>query len=168
MLYVANATRQNFRFCYRLPEAQKSMVAEIPSGRQVDLDSQKKLTTENVDYLVKQLERYGARPAKEARGSLRDFNGGILYSTSAPVKSGEIEYGNEQHLDAAQDRSVIQATRSAVAADHAHRDKRTGKRKAKSVTTEVMKHGDPRKGEDEPLMSVTVAEDGDPNAKIPV
>lgn len=165
MLYIANATRQNFRFHFRIPENDKAMILEIPSGQQREVG--KGWTDESYQACVSQLEKYGARKAEEAHGALRNFNSGILYSHKI-IKEDEIVYGNEQHLDSAQDRSVTQATRTALAADHNHRDKRTRKRKAKSVTTEVLKHGDPRKGEDEGLMSITVSEDGARDEKLPI
>lgn len=165
MLYIANSTRQNFRFHFRIPENNKAMTLEIPSGQQREVG--KDWNEAQYEACISQLERYGARKAEEAHGALRNFNSGILYSHKI-IKSDEIVYGNEQHLDAAQDRSVTQATRTALAADQNHRDKRTKKRKAKSVTTEVLKHGDPRKGEDEGLMSVTVSDDGARDAKLPV
>lgn len=165
-MYIANATRQNFRFCFRLPESQKVQVCEIPSGSQAMLGQN--WTEGEQQSVLKQLEKFGGREHTEARRGLRNFDSGILYSMDKPVASNEIEYGNEQHLDAAQDRAVKQATLSALAADQANRDKKTKKRKAKKVSVEVAKHGDPRKGEDEPMMNVEISEEGSTSEKLPV
>lgn len=138
-MFIANTTRQHHRFAYRLPEGNKVLIAEINSGGQLEIGQD--FTPEQISAVVRQLERFGAREAKDARRSLRDFDGGILYSIDKPITRPEIEYAHEQNLDSAQDRSVRQATRAALASDQ--RDKKTGKRLSRATTVEVEEKDDP-------------------------
>ena len=158
-MYIANSSRQDFRFHFRLPESNSTIVEDIPSGQQVEIG--KGWSDGALQAMMQQLERYGAREAKEARRGLREFDSGLIYSLDKPVSENEIYYAWEQKLDYNKERAVNQATRSALSADVPHRDK--GKRQAKEVGIEVEAEGDPKTEGRKGLMDVTVTPDGATN-----
>jgi len=146
------------------------MVAEIGSGYQSDLDPKNRLSAEALQSIISQLEKYGARPAKEAHGAIRQFDSGILYSVTKPVESSQIEYANEAQLDEAQNRSVEKATNAAIATGSSEITKSkksgNGEEMISGLNTEIEVRGNPRAGKKKKLMSVTVDESASPDAKI--
>lgn len=158
-MFIANASRQDFRFQFRVPEHPKIMFEDIPSGGQIELG--KDWGNEVIQSIVEQLQRFGAREAKDARGALRRFDSGLIYSVNKPVSQNEIFYAWEEKLDNAQDRSVYQASRASAAADLFHRENGNphGKRLAREVGMEVERAGDPNRDGRQPLINLTVADD---------
>ncbi len=164
-LFIANSTRSRFVLNVRVPEIQKIMRLEIPSGHQCSFPID--MNQGQLDDVLKQLERYGARKRESVHGKLQDFTG-LVYSLDKPISADEIKAGNEQQLDAAQDRSVKQATRSALAAELSFRDpKAKSKRSAKSVGVEVLKKESARSDE-VPMMSLEISENGSQSARLPM
>lgn len=160
-LYIANCTRFEHVFNIRVPEVSKLLRIEISSGHQrtFPLD----LNKEQTEYVVRQLERYGAKPRAEVHGKLNDFISGVVYSLDRPLNEDEIVAANEDQIDAAQNRSVRQAVRLAQVAELAvhegedGKSKARGKRLAKSVEVEVLRK-DSKNGQEEPMMGIEFTE----------
>lgn len=164
-LIIANCTRSRFIFHARVPEHDKVRRVEVASGHQEFFPGD--LNEEQLKSVVNQLERYGGRNRPEIRGKLKDFTG-IAYSLNKPLSESEIVSANEAQLDNAQNRSVAQATNSALAADRAFRDKKSPKKRTvKSVSVEVLERSDARSDE-RPMMNIEISENGSTTAKLPV
>ncbi len=86
-MFVANATKQNVNFLYRIPEQQGVRVQEIAIGAQVQLSGD--LDRVAIDYIIEQHSRYGLIPA-DSVDRTRDFTG-MCYSIDKPVDVGKIE-----------------------------------------------------------------------------
>lgn len=154
-VYVANGTRQEWRFQYRFGASPRVMMVILPPGKQVDLEAK---TGEDVADLVEQLERYGARTSNTAKRNIHGLTG-LLYNLERPITSDEILLGAEAVQEMAQDRAVTQATRAAVRSDA--RDG-SGKRLARTVDIQVERTvaANGRVQGTERMMSVSI----DPNA----
>ena len=164
-VFIASCTRGTFIFNAKLPENPKIIRVEIPSGHQVvfPIDMNEPQRAE----LIQQLERYGARERKGSHGKLEKFHG-LVYSDEKPMKSDEIIAANVDQLDSAQNRSVEQATRSALAAELPFRDpKDRRKRTVKTVGIEVLEKTEAGVKE-RPMMNVQIDETGSRNEKLPV
>ena len=159
MLYVANTTKQNWNHHYRVIEKHRAYFMEIPSGSQVMVGHG--WTKEQTDNVIRQLEKYGARPASEVSRKLENFPG-LFYRTDRPISESEIVGGHDAVVESQERRSAVEATKAAAGFDLAQRDKRTKKRLAKvtevSVEQDVPKNERP-KG-DEVRFSVGVSDDG--------
>ncbi len=157
-LYLANCTRANHVLNIRVPEG-KLIRLDIPSGQQRQFPVE--LTAAQKDVVLHQLHRIGAVPRSEVHGKLSNFTSGIVYSLDKPLNEEEIHHANEDNLDAAQDRSVIQAVRTAKSVDLGVRENNSprGKRTAKSVGVEIAKKDDGR-GQEVHLMGVEIVEGG--------
>lgn len=164
-LYIANCTRQNFILNVRVPEG-KVMRIDIPSGHQVHFPTS--LNPDAKEHVLHQLHRYGGRPRADVRGKLENFTG-IVYSLDKPISEDEIVGANEDQLDAAQTRSVEQATRSALASDLANRESQKGsgrrKRKAKSTGVSVVRKDSER--HEEPMMDIEITDEANQKVKLP-
>jgi DNA-binding PadR family transcriptional regulator len=164
-IYIANCSRQELDMPISIPEYSKLYYVRISSGRETEI---KNLNPIQVEYVVAHLERFGARKRSEVRGKLDKFNSGTIYSLDKPINEDEIVAANEEHLDNAQERSVYQITRSALAADQAMRDKNDKrKRLAREVSVEIEEEH-PVKGRKPIKMGLTVSANGDPNANLPI
>ena len=165
-LFVANSTRSRFILNVRVPEINQAIRLDIASGcqRSFPLD----LSESQWKDVSEQLARFGARKRSDVHGKLDKFTG-LVYSLDKPISEDEIVAAFEDQIDSAQTRSVTQATRSALSADLAWRDKNNpkGKRKASSVKVEVLKKTDGRK-RDEPLFDLEISEQGSRSANLPV
>lgn len=164
-LFIANCTRSRFIFHASIEKGSKARRLDIASGHQEIFPGD--LNQEQLAYVVTQLERYGGRKRADIRGKLEKFTG-IAYSLDKPLSEDEIIAGNEAQLDAAQNRSVAQATNSALAAERAFRDPKTPKKRSvKTVGVEVLKKTDAR-GDEVPMMNIEITENGSTSAKLPV
>lgn len=74
-LFVANTTKQNWVFTYRLPGGSQHHQRRIAAGQQICLDH---LQEEEIESVIKQNAVYGMRPAAEA--SRRKGFAGLIYS----------------------------------------------------------------------------------------
>jgi len=169
-LFIANCTRSRFIFNVRVPESNKLMRLEIPSGQQRTFPMD--LNPEQREGVLEQLHRYGARKRADVHGKLENFTG-LAYSLDKPLTTDEIVSANEDQLDSAQNRSVEQATRSALAADLNFRDKGSkNKRTARKVEIEVLQKTDGR-SDPTPMMDLSIDETGSrdhrslPAARLP-
>ena len=135
MLNLANPSFQNHHFHYREPVNNLINVVEIKRGCQVEIGHG--WTAEQTAKVVKQLERYGARDAAEAHGSMGKF-AGLLFRDIGQITRSEIEMAHESEVQTREERSVTAATVSALAFDRTVRS-RSRERPAARVTETIVK-----------------------------
>jgi hypothetical protein len=166
MLYIANATKQNWNHHYQVPEKERPFFVQIPSGSQVVLGQG--WNASQIDSVVKQLERYGALHVNDLSQNIGKFPG-LLYRTDKPISEDQILNGHAAVVDAQEKRAATEASRAALSFDASTRDKRSRRRLAK--TTEVSVQQDVPYGEkshgDEVNFSLGVSEDGRNDLKLP-
>lgn len=169
MIYIANTTKQHWHHCFRLPETNKSVMMEIPSGHQVEVVESKHWTKEQIDSFIANLERFGARAAVDLNGKLDKFPG-LLYSTTRPLTEDQIHHGHDAVVEAQEKRSAEEAVRSAKGFDVATRaqGKVRGKRLAKVTEVEVKQDLPPNQKPtgNEVAFSVSVDESAHSDLKI--
>ena len=106
-MYLANTTKQDHRFTYRLPGASAPHQRTIPAGRQIELDLVK---AEHVSEIVKQHERYNMQ--ETAKLSRRKGFVGLCWSTE-PIDIDEMlttyEINDKALNEDAQDRRELAA-----------------------------------------------------------
>jgi hypothetical protein len=83
-LYVANTTKQNHRFYYRLAESSRTVYEDIMVGAQARIGHD--LTQADIEIILKHHARYGMRKASEVN---RNFVG-LVYSVGKPVVLDDI------------------------------------------------------------------------------
>lgn len=165
MLYVANATKQNWMLNVMIPESGKVAVIEIPSGQQREIANG--LSKSSIDLIIDHLERFGARNNADNKLHIDDFDG-YLYSVGKPVSSDKISDAHETLVEKQEKRSVNEAMRNAAAFEKSTRDKRSGKRLA-SVTEVEVKQDVPSREKptgNEVKFKVTVDEKGTDEVKL--
>ena len=167
LIYIANCTKQNLRHCFRLPETGRNQMVSIPSGQQVKLGDG--WTQSQINHIVKHMESFGFRNAKDVNGKIKNFDG-VLYSIDKPVREEQIVDGHDQLVEHQEMRSAQEATRSALAFDAATTDKRSRRRLAKvtevSVTQDVPPNAKPTGNEVN--FSLSVTPEVKDNDRIPV
>lgn len=94
-MFIANMTKQNCNFYYRLPEVAAPRMQTIPIGGQIQISGE--LSQPDIDYIVKQKEKYGMIAASEIDRS-KPFVG-LCYSVGSPVRPGAIEKGIHHNID---------------------------------------------------------------------
>lgn len=159
-MYIANTTKQIQIPYFRVPEMKQPMHPVIPSGTQVEVG--KTWNTFQVDSVIRQLEKFGARNAAEMKHATMLKYSGILYSIGKPISSDKIEDAHSVVVEEQAERSYKEMAKTALSIDAAQRDRSTRKRKAKSTTFEITEDLAPRtkpRG-DEAKLSITVTPDG--------
>jgi hypothetical protein len=170
-IYLANATRQHLKHCYRLIETNKLSMVEIDSGKQVEVGEH--WNQPQVEAFVKDLERCGFRRANETSRKLGEF-AGFLYNIDKPVLGDQIYQGNEALIEHQEYRAASEATKAALAVDNANRapkDKRKRLAKAVEVTVEQDIPPQQKATGNEIHMNLTIAEDGmsdNRDARLPI
>lgn len=91
-ILVANGTHHVQDFQFRVPTFDKVLNIVIQPGRQAQLPVDMDET--QVGAVIKQLERYGARPASDVDSI--DSPRGMIYSVNRPVKSEQIDAAREK------------------------------------------------------------------------
>lgn len=86
-LFIANATRQNYDFVYRVPEVVGLRSQFIPMGGQIEVSGD--LNQPQIDDIIKQYEKYGLVPIDEV-GRVRRFSG-LCYSVGKQIRPDAIE-----------------------------------------------------------------------------
>lgn len=164
-LYIANTTKQNWNHHFRVLEKTRPYFVQIPSGTQQVIGHDWNLAQQ--DSVIRQLEKYGGRPAKDVNGKLESFPG--IFFADRPISESQIVAGHEAVVDAQEKRSAAESTRSALAHDASTRDKRTRKRLASLTEVEVKQDVPARERPtgNEVSMKITVANDGDSHAVLP-
>lgn len=94
-LYIANETRQNLKFYYRLPEREKLFMLPVSIGEQQAIPGD--LTGVEIRSVIAQLERgWGAVPAKDLDRTKAFV--GVCYSDDQPIPAKLIERGVYNNL----------------------------------------------------------------------
>lgn len=159
-MYIANTTKQIQIPYFRVPEMTKPMHPVIPSGTQVEVG--KTWNSRQVDAVIRQLERFGARNAGEMkRANLIQYSG-ILYSLDKPISADKIEDAHTVVTEEQFERSYKEMAKTALAIDASQRDPATKKRRAKRTTFEITEDLAPRAKPSgkEAKLSITVTPDG--------
>ncbi|WP_455387435.1 hypothetical protein [Petrachloros mirabilis] len=162
MIWIANTTRQEHEIQVRLPEMGRVYIAKISSGKQAEI---KDLSPSQEESMIEHIRRFGAVKRQDMHGKVKGFHG-LAYSLDKPFKMDEFHYGFEEVLDNAENRSVEQAVRSAMAADLKMRDPNSGDRLSLSTEVEMVEEK-PANEKSRKRMKITV----DPkvsNDKIPL
>lgn len=166
MLYIANATKQNWHHHFRVIEKDRSFFVQIPSGTQKSIGHD--WNAGQTDSVIKQLQKFGALHVNDLSRNLDKFPG-LLYRTDKPISADQIESGHVAVVDAQEKRSAAEASKSALSFDAANRDKRTRRRLAKTTEVSVQQevpYGEKIRG-DEVAFSLGVAEDGRDDVRLP-
>ena len=165
-IYIANCSKQHLRLILRQPETGRSVMIEIPSGRQHPLMDD--WTVTHQDYIISELERFKAVPASQVNRKMVDFDG-TVYSTTKPISETQIISAHEAVVDHQERRSAKEATRSALAFDQTTRSKQ-GKRLASVTEVEVIEDTDPKEKKSKKRMSMKVSVDpkGQEKADLPL
>lgn len=150
-IWIANTTRQEMEVHVRVPEMGRVFVRKISSGKQ---DEIKDLSPGQEEAFIEHITRYGAVRRADLHGKAKAFQG-MAYSTDKPFNMEEFHYGLEEVIDHAENRSVTEAVRSAVAADAHMVDKSTGQRLSQSTEMEMMEEH-VSKGKKGKKMKITV------------
>jgi hypothetical protein len=101
LLYIGNATGQNYEFGYRVPEQNKLVFQKIPSGEQILVFSPD-LSPPDIECIVKQHATYGLAEVNAPRRK-SDPPSGLIYSIGKPLTSEQLKQANvayEAALDA--------------------------------------------------------------------
>lgn len=143
-LYIENASRRHWEINVRLPESRQSIRVPISSGRQEEI---KNLTRAQEDAFIEHLCRYGAKSRAElSRNGNTGFEG-LVYSTDKPFQEDHFHQGNEEVLDQAQSRAVVEANKAALASDLIARKIVPGVENSVSTTEVILEHEQaPKKG----------------------
>lgn len=167
-LAIANCTRGPLEFHYREPVNKLLQVLRIHSGCQEVVG--RTWTPDQKQFVIDQLERFGARDAAEVYRDMGAFHG-ITYRDQGVISSDEIRLGNEAVVETQQERSVREATRSALGFDRAVRRPGNGRRAAAHTTeVEVRQELAPneRPTGSEVSMQLAVSPEGRSDVKLPV
>ncbi|MGC9216180.1 hypothetical protein [Acidithiobacillus sp.] len=151
-VWIANTSRKDWIINVRIPESAGLFMRTISSGMQEEI---KGVSPEVVDAIVKHLQLFGALTRAELNKHGKNFEG-LAYATDKAFADNTFHYGLEEHLDQAQSRSVVEATRAALAADATINNRK--KERVTGATTVEMEQERPLKGVRN-KMSITV----DPN-----
>jgi hypothetical protein len=109
-LYIGNTTKQIHEFHYRVPEVEGVRIQQIPIGGQVLISGT--LSTPQIDYIVKQHEKYGLVRADEVDRT-RPFIG--LCWSDRPITAIKLERALRHNDDVLADRGREMRERGAIA-----------------------------------------------------
>ena len=164
-IYIGNTTRQEQEIHVRLPEVSRIFVYRISSGKQIDV---KGLTGAQEDALVDYIAKFGAISRANLHGKINEFSG-LVYDTKKPINMDEFNYGHEDIIDKAESRSVMEATRSALAAAEVMKDRSKGNEMtATSVEVEVAEEHPDRKAARKRNMRITIDKSVNGGDELPI
>lgn len=142
-LFISNPSRQQAVFFYRRAVTKDNSgpaQVVIPEGGQVEIGHG--WTALETAYVITQILRAGGADAAEAHGHMGTFTG-LLYRENHAVDVEEILTAHEGVKAAAEERSVTNATRGALAFDRTA-NKGARQRLAKVTEVEVIQELAPR------------------------
>lgn len=123
-MFIANTSRRNWEVRHYIRDTNRNIFVPISMGHQEEI---KGLSPKEQESLIAHLRLFGAIERAEVHRKQQNFEG-LVYSMDRPLKEEEYRAGLEEVLDEAQSRSVVEATRSAVAGDAAVTKTTGGKR----------------------------------------
>lgn len=88
-LYIANLTKQNIDFAYRVPEEKGARLQNIKVGSQIKITGPGGLNTKQVDAIINQNRKYGLIGVEEI-DKTKPF-AGMCFSVDSPVSIAKIE-----------------------------------------------------------------------------
>lgn len=142
-LLVANSTKQDHEFIYRVPESTRLHQQPIPSGQQVQIYRDD--TSDVIDAIIKQHEPYGLVKVDEIDRT-KPFIG-LCYSTDKPIPISKIMYVAEHNDDVLAEQGQISRTESVAALGDALNKATEGKLNGLEVeVVESKRPGDTTKG----------------------
>lgn len=100
VLYVANSTKQQHNFNYRLPEKDKLFMQKIETGSQIAI----KLEKHEITWVLDQHSKYGLVNVKEVKP--KQSYSGLCYSIDSPIPEKLILNAFSVKDDAITDRSL--------------------------------------------------------------
>lgn len=109
-LWIGNATRQIYHFNYRVPDVAQPRTLRLDPGRQ---DRIRDLTTEEVDFIVKNHLIYGLIPQDEI-DQTQEFHG-TCYAVDKPITAQRFSYLLDRNLDELVERGRTIRRENAVA-----------------------------------------------------
>ena len=110
-LFVANMTKMQHDFLYRVPESQRVHRQMIPAGSQVQVHRDDTLAV--LEAIVAQHSRYGLKPAHEVLN--RKGYTGLCYSIDAPIAVDTFMVAQEQNDDALAEQGLERRRHEAAA-----------------------------------------------------
>jgi len=148
-LYLANCSKQDFRFTYMLPENPRPFMDDIRAGAQVKFS----VDQETLDQIIKQHEPYGLMHINKIKKGF----GGLAYSIDKVINIHAIENGFSQKDQESIDRALEAQKITAVSADQiiASKAQEMGLRQTSALEVEVIedkKHV----ADNEPKMNQTI------------
>ncbi len=132
-MYIANTSRRNWEVRHYIRATNRNILVTIGMGHQEEV---KGLTPAEQEELIAHLRRFGAIERTEVHQKQKGFEG-LVYSFDRPLREEEYHAGLEEVLDEAQSRSVVEATRSAVAGDEAVKKNTRGKRLVRDTSVSM-------------------------------
>lgn len=140
-IYIANTTKHNHRFFYYTQVKGDRYFVDIPSGGQVQIPQD--LTKTQVDYILKQIERYGGRDVSQVTEHTPNYSG-LSYHVDQTVSEEEILIGHEAVIENAEVRAIEEVSKAASGLDIITRDgdniqdKIRGKRRSKVTEVQIV------------------------------
>ena len=168
-LYLVNCTKQNAIFFFREPRRQDLWHVNVASGQQEQIGLGQDWTPEEWQKIIRQLERFGARPKEEISGPLESFQG-FFWAEGLPAERDDIHVGHEAQIATADVRSVETATRSALAFGRFARESTRDRQGAKGAVVEVLGQPDPygaNPREERVEFSLTIDPEGRSDVALP-
>lgn len=160
-LYVANTSRQDWMFNFRDKDV-AAFVIQVSSGQQTQVDH---IKAEHMDKVITQMKRYGAIHRSELSRHTEKFEG-LVYSLDKPISVDQFHYGHDEVMDQAESRSVVEATKAALASDMVinprHRERRTLNTQAE------FEEETPMRGQKKKTMKITVDANAGRSDNIPL
>lgn len=143
-VWVANTTKQNFEFNYRMPESTRIHSTKIPIGGQVRIHKAG-LSQPEVDAIVEQIERIGGIRSDSVERTKAFI--GLAYSIDKPVRPAAIETAVDHNDDVLTERGHENRKAAAVAIHEnlsaADRDPRNLSESSVEIIEDVKRGEDP-------------------------
>jgi hypothetical protein len=109
-LYVANTSRQNHVYMYRMPESRHLRQRDIPAGCQVSFVED--FSPEELDYVVMQGSTYGMKRHDEVDRAREHI--GLIYNVGKPVPLTPMRAAMDENLEVLQKTSQEALQRAAA------------------------------------------------------
>lgn len=139
-LYVANASKQNHDFIYRLPEETSFRRQQIPRGGQIVI-YQANINADIVSIILDQHLRYGLVDSSKI-DSTKPFVG-LCYSIDKPINVNKIMYADEHNAGVLQNQSEEARKLSAAAIHDAINASTDGAVRVERLDFEVVEQNKP-------------------------
>ena len=116
-LFVANPTKQQINFTYRLPDSRSAKMVPIAMGQQMQIGGD--LTQAELDYVIEQNQKYGLVAVADMSKSAGVT---MIYSIDKPVPVGKLHEAIAGHTNMLEDRGRQIRQEAAVAVNNTLKD----------------------------------------------